>query len=61
MAKNAVGLSEPSDPSPLVTISPPEGKPETKPPEAKRQISIPLVDEMVRESPPLPDRDGQFL
>uniref|UniRef100_A0A914GWQ1 Fibronectin type-III domain-containing protein n=1 Tax=Globodera rostochiensis TaxID=31243 RepID=A0A914GWQ1_GLORO len=49
IAKNSAGLSDPSDPSPLITIDS-DGATE-------RHIGVPLADEMVRESPPLPDRD----
>uniref|UniRef100_A0A915NQH1 Fibronectin type-III domain-containing protein n=1 Tax=Meloidogyne floridensis TaxID=298350 RepID=A0A915NQH1_9BILA len=56
LARNSVGLSQPSDPSPLVTIGGGNqgGLKET----TKNNNLIPLMEEMfVRESPPLPDRD----
>ncbi|KAI6212213.1 Fibronectin type III domain-containing protein [Aphelenchoides besseyi] len=52
IAKNANGFSEPSDPSPLITIE------DTKYLEAERHAAVSLLqDEMIRESPPLLDRD----
>ncbi|CAD5227143.1 unnamed protein product [Bursaphelenchus xylophilus] len=56
LAKNAHGFSEPSDPSPLITIG--SLTKDTKYLEAERHGAISLLqDEMIRESPPLPDRD----
>lgn len=69
VAKNAAGLSEPSGASPLVTVV--DATAETTPAVAERRLAggggvmdgerhfgVPLAEEMVRESPPLPDRDG---
>uniref|UniRef100_A0A183CIN4 Fibronectin type-III domain-containing protein n=1 Tax=Globodera pallida TaxID=36090 RepID=A0A183CIN4_GLOPA len=64
IAKNSAGLSDPSDPSPLITIDS-DGASRSEQPTAqtkfieaeRRHIGVPLADEMVRESPPLPDRD----
>ncbi|CAD5221870.1 unnamed protein product [Bursaphelenchus okinawaensis] len=56
LAKNSHGFSEPSDPSPLITIG--SLTKDTKYLEAERHGAISLLqDEMIRESPPLPDRD----
>ncbi|KAL3108565.1 hypothetical protein niasHT_015487 [Heterodera trifolii] len=60
IAKNAAGLSEPSDPSPLITIDVEDSgvrSAEQQMSTLDRHIGVPLADEMVRESPPLPDRD----
>uniref|UniRef100_A0A914NE32 Fibronectin type-III domain-containing protein n=1 Tax=Meloidogyne incognita TaxID=6306 RepID=A0A914NE32_MELIC len=55
LARNSVGLSQPSDPSPLVTIG---GGNQGGSKETTKNNLIPLMEEMfVRESPPLPDRD----
>ncbi|KAI1733330.1 fibronectin type III domain-containing protein [Ditylenchus destructor] len=57
IAKNAIGYSQPSDASPLITIGAGTLK-DTKYVEAERHAAVALLqDEMVRESPPLPDRD----
>ncbi|CAK5082181.1 unnamed protein product [Meloidogyne enterolobii] len=56
LARNSVGLSQPSDPSPLVTIGGVGNQGGSK--ETTKNNLIPLMEEMfVRESPPLPDRD----
>ncbi|KAK0399366.1 hypothetical protein QR680_003009 [Steinernema hermaphroditum] len=56
VAKNAVGFSEPSDPSSTITIGTSTyGHPKFV--EAERHGSVTLLDEMIRESPPIPDRD----
>ncbi|TMS39617.1 hypothetical protein L596_006110 [Steinernema carpocapsae] len=56
VAKNAVGYSEPSDPSNTITIGTSTyGKPKFV--EAERYGTVTLLDEMIRESPPIPDRD----
>uniref|UniRef100_F1KQH5 Juxtamembrane domain-associated catenin n=1 Tax=Ascaris suum TaxID=6253 RepID=F1KQH5_ASCSU len=57
IARNALGFSEPSDPSPPMLIGAPSNG-DMKYVEAERYGTVPLLqDEMVRESPPLPDRD----
>uniref|UniRef100_A0A914BU89 Fibronectin type-III domain-containing protein n=1 Tax=Acrobeloides nanus TaxID=290746 RepID=A0A914BU89_9BILA len=55
IAKNAVGYSDPSDASPPITIG--TSLKDTKYIEAERHGSVSLLQEMIRESPPLPDRD----
>jgi hypothetical protein len=71
LAKNAVGLSQPSDPSPLIqiphddlvaTLAEPAAATSQQQQQQKLTTMMPLIDEMtmVRESPPLPDRDGWF-
>uniref|UniRef100_A0A914KHG7 Fibronectin type-III domain-containing protein n=1 Tax=Meloidogyne incognita TaxID=6306 RepID=A0A914KHG7_MELIC len=58
LARNSVGLSQPSDPSPLVTIGGGGGGNQGGSKETTKNNLIPLMEEMfVRESPPLPDRD----
>ncbi|CEF60743.1 Armadillo repeat and Fibronectin, type III domain and Armadillo-like helical domain and Immunoglobulin-like fold domain and Armadillo-type fold domain-containing protein [Strongyloides ratti] len=76
IAKNAMGFSEPSEPSETITITengpttrsnkwiPIDGETSLSPikspkyVEAERYGTIPLLqDEMIRESPPLPERD----
>lgn len=55
LAHNTAGCSEPSDPSPPITIQPLN---DVKYVEAERFGAVHLLqDEMVRESPPLPERD----
>ncbi|CAK5097831.1 unnamed protein product [Meloidogyne enterolobii] len=61
LARNSVGLSQPSDPSPLVTIGGGVGNQGGSKETTKNNL-IPLMEEMfVRESPPLPDRDGKSI
>ncbi|VDL82979.1 unnamed protein product [Nippostrongylus brasiliensis] len=56
LAHNVVGCSEPSEASPPVTIK--SGTGDAKYVEAERFGAVQLLmDEMVRESPPLPERD----
>ncbi|WKY07086.1 hypothetical protein Q1695_006912 [Nippostrongylus brasiliensis] len=56
LAHNVVGCSEPSEASPPVTIK--SGVGDAKYVEAERFGAVQLLmDEMVRESPPLPERD----
>ncbi|CAD6194584.1 unnamed protein product [Caenorhabditis auriculariae] len=58
VAHNASGTSSPSHPSPFVHIQPPHDRSEVKYVEAERFGAVPLLqEEMVRESPPLPERD----
>uniref|UniRef100_A0A915E7U3 Fibronectin type-III domain-containing protein n=1 Tax=Ditylenchus dipsaci TaxID=166011 RepID=A0A915E7U3_9BILA len=63
LAKNSAGFSPPSDASPLITIGQPlvSSLKDTKYVEAERHATVALLqDEMVRESPPLPDRDDSL-
>ncbi|CAB3405942.1 unnamed protein product [Caenorhabditis bovis] len=63
LAHNAAGCSQPSPPSPFVHIEPSNGRMShqeapIKYVEAERFGAVPLLqEEMVRESPPLPERD----
>lgn len=57
IASNAVGYSEPSDPSPAIHIGIPYSGSDNYVERASYGTVPLLQDEIVRESPPLPDRD----